>query len=231
MKNLIYFLFLLPALLVGDIAVTVPASSFSSTSDGGVSSFGRWGSSRGGFQLSWNITQDSGGSYSYIYTISKDVGSGGLNKGIGSFILELNPSITAGNLSSVITNISTPTVNSPSTFTPGSSGASFLPSSIYGIQFDPGNTGVATISFTSTNAPVWGSFYAQNRTGSATQGYAYNTAFSSNPTASTVDFSNWVPTVGGSSVLAPEPGTMLLLGSTLVFLEILRRRRKASSKS
>ena len=221
MKDVLFVLLFLPFMIFGDIAVSLPANSVSNGA--GVSSFGTW-TSKGGFQLGWSITE-SGSSYNYIYSIS-NASEGGLSKGINSFILELNPSVTASNLSTVITKSNTAIADGPKTFT--SSDISFLPGNIYGVQFDLNGSSTATISFTSTNAPVWGSFFADNGfTGGSSKGYAYNAAFGSDPNASTKDFSNWVPTVGGASVLAPEPSTMLILGSTLVAAAYIHKRRRS----
>lgn len=227
MKTTLGILFLLPlSTLFGEIAVTLPAKDAASTNSGDVYSSGSWGSSlSGGFQISWNITQ-TGSTYSYIYTLSNASG-GGLSKGVDSFILELNPNITSSNLSKVITDSNTSISGSPKIYT---SKDGYLPGSVYGIEFNVNSSSTATISFTSTNAPVWGSFYADNGSkGLFSRGYAYNTAFGSDPTASTKDFGNWIPSVGGSTaVLAPEPSTMLILGTTLVAAVYFHKRRKST---
>lgn len=228
----VMFLLLLYLPLFGDIAVSLPAKGSETSSLGDVTSLGKWSSSNGGFQIGWNITQ-SGSTYNYIYSVSQ-VNGGSLDRGVSTFILELNPSITASNLATVITSSSLPSsalISGPRTFSPGDSGSSsypFLPGSVYGVEFSGGGDGTFNFSFTSTNAPVWGSFYADNGQTGKNSGYAYNSSFSSNPDSSTKDFSNWIPTVGGPSVIAPEPSTMLFLGTTLAFALYIKRKKLMS---
>lgn len=229
MKKMFFLsLLLFPSIILADIAVTLPASSYASSSTGDVFSFGRWVNSSSGFKISWNITQ-SGANYNYIYSISGKTG-GSLSRGLDTFILQLNPSITPTNISTVITNVSANVVSSlgPQTFTPGDSNSSnypYLPGSIYGILVDFGSVNTTTFSFTSSYAPVWGSFYADNGEINSNRGYAYNASFGITPTVLS-DLTNYIPTVGGPSVLAPEPSTMLIMGTGLALIIYLKRRKE-----
>ena len=208
----------------------MPANSASNTGllglIGGVNGQANWsGTLNGGFQLGWNITQ-SGPNYNYIYTISNASG-GSLSRGATTFVLQLDPSITPSNLSTVITGANQTIVNGPRIIT--SADATYLPASIYGIEFNMSRSGTTTISFTSTNAPVWGSFYADNGFTNSNRGDAYNVAFGGTPTLATLG--NYVPTVGAMSVIAPEPSTMLILGTMLSGVLYFQRRRMMSKSS
>lgn len=220
MRTALFLLLFLPAIVLADIAVTLPSEETRDSSNG-VSSFGRW-KGDGGFQITWHITNEKEG-YSYIYTID---GKGRDNA--STFILQLNPDITPENVSTLITDSSVPIVAAAVTFKPGSAYAG-LPGEIYGIQFATSSKDATTISFTSAYAPVWGSFYAD--AGSKSSSYAYNEAFGSSPKAGSKDFSNWVPTVGGApGVIAPEPSTMLLLGSALVAVGYWQHKKRKAQK-
>lgn len=153
--------------------------------------------------LSWNISLNSG-VYTYLYSIT---GSASLPN---ELVLEVNPSYTNQNLSSLITHLTAGVNMSVITAT-----AHNEPTLTYIDFTNLGNS----LSFQTLSAPVWGSFQVFDNLG--------NTGFNANagipPTASTANGSNYVPTVG---LAAPEPKTWLLMGSALLAAGLITNRTR-----
>jgi hypothetical protein len=102
--------------------------------------------------------------YTYEYTLQTYAEA----NPISNLLIQLSDFTTVGNIS---TSVSTAT-NSTGTFTPATlTGLPFA--SMYGINFTiPGSTSHAfSIEFKTTNAPVWGNFFANDVN---SQGYAFN---------------------------------------------------------
>lgn len=206
---------LMPLALMADTAVPLPANS--STSN--VTANGSWGGGEGnGFQISWNIAQ-SGSTYNYTYTISNSEGGNLGGAHLQSFILQLSPDVTSSNIATVIQSPNF-TITGPQTFTQNGTYNGIPNGGIYGASFAiSGNPHKTTISFVSSLAPAWGSFYTQGTSNT----YAYNTGFGIQPGMGETNFTPWIPTPD-SAVTVPEPTTMLILGSTLSLAWYKRRQ-------
>jgi hypothetical protein len=153
-------------------------------------------------KLAWDI-RESGGIYTYHYTWYGDV------KALSHIIIELTEDTT-------ITPIGfTPEYANwgPSPENPG------MPDSFYGFEIDAvgEDTVIFDFSFTSTQAPVWGSFYAQNGQTGGEDVVAWNTGLA-NPEEGV-----FIPRPDGLQI--PEPGTLILLGAGLLGLWVIRRRK------
>ena len=208
---------LMPLALLADTAVPLPANS--STSN--VTATGSWGK-ESGFQISWNIAQ-SGSLYNYTYSISNTQGKNLGGAHLQTFILALSPDVTSSNIATIIQSPNY-TITGPQTFTQNSNFTGIPSGGIYGVAFNiTGNPAKATISFVSSLAPAWGSFYTQGDSPQST--YAYNAGFGTQPGTGTSNFTPWIPTPD-SAVTVPEPTTMLILGSSLG-LAWYKRRQEA----
>jgi hypothetical protein len=169
------------------------------------------------FVLSWDIEQLQNGDWSYRYFFENTDNGGPTTPDISHWIFEVSPTFTANDIFDDNFNVVGPDTFSPSQ---GNSNPG-LPGDIFGVKADNVPDDTQLFTFLSTRAPMWGNFYAKGG-----QEFAHNTGFTLPlPTDPNADFLNWIPvpdTTNGQGQ-APEPGTLLLLGTALVALS--RRRR------
>lgn len=218
---------------------TTPAAS-------GVVGNGRWApGTEGGLKISWEITF-AAGIYTYSYTFENADGSD-INPDVSHWILEVSPIITDDNVSTFIFGANatvvgpqtwTPDPATPGSTLPGANGGNpNLPAALYGIKFDTGSDNVddATYTFQSTQAPIWGDFYAKDGvgvTGSGPPGpatTAWNTGIGTDPTDSTRVFTDWIPTPDTVTTgVIPEPSSIALLGTVAGGVAYALRKRRQS---
>jgi hypothetical protein len=214
-------LILLPMAAMAD-TISASFTGTRSTTVGGVytNPGSNWdGTGDNGFEISWNITYNSTTQlYTYTYNVS-GVGSSNLAQKLSHLILEVtNPS----ELTDFIAN---PAIDDgPKPFSSGGSNPDMLASGIYGIKWNA-TTATYTVTFSTEKDPVWGDFYAKDGKvgGSQIWNIAYNTGFGTDPTSSTTDFTPWIATPDGG-VVAPIPGSLVLLGSGLLGLVGWRKK-------
>jgi hypothetical protein len=185
------------------------------------------GKHHNGFQIAWQITQASAGSaFHYEYTLS-GLGGEALGKTLSHWILEVaNPSSRSdfSNFSGIQEPYDGQYV--PADWQP-KQGSQGQPGDLYGIKFNSDRDYVKvgtrnyTFSFDTLCQPVWGDFYAKGSNGV----YAYNSGFGTNPDLLTTNFNPWIM-VPGAKTAAPLPGSVLLLGSGLLGLGLVRFRQR-----
>lgn len=188
------------------IGVHVPTHSFATLMEGSLST----PPSSGIFAtfwpqtLSWDINSLGGGLWQYQYTWTA-TGSGSQYRPLDYIVIE----VPGGSLSTdfVFGSPTTYSVLGPQNFSPISSIAA------YGIKFDANNPYQFTFTFASTLSPTWGDFFAKD----GGFNFAINTGFFS------ADGAAGHIAVPGIAT-APEPGTLLLLGSSLLATGVLGRR-------
>lgn len=182
--------------------------------------------SDGGFKISWDIT-NNGTDYTYKYTL--DTPLSGSAK-LSHWLLELSPTDANGNsLESYWESVFvTKTQGNYTDIGIGpiaanevgpATGATNvgMPSSLWGVKFTRDTDLTQTVvQFTTTQAPVWGDFYARDGggTGAGTI-YAYNLGFGTDPTAGTTNFLDWIARPDGDSSVLPEPGSLALFSLVL----------------
>ncbi|HLV02049.1 MAG TPA: PEP-CTERM sorting domain-containing protein [Acidobacteriota bacterium] len=186
-----------------------------STGGGGLVGTANW--DNGNFTLSWQITDNLDGTFTYNYIIS---GEGERHKNLSHWILELSQ---GPDWSGVFANITGPVEVKTHSQDAGNPG---LPGSVYGVKFDFRGL---DITFTTSQAPVWGDFYAKDgKTGGPGGGsdiIAYNANFGKDP-ANYTDFTGFIARPDGERTAVPEPGTLVLLGSGLLLSGLLRKRSR-----
>jgi len=171
-----------------------------------------------GTTLAWVITNPSPGIWHYKYIWDVDGTKGNLSH----FMLEVTNPASAGDFFNFVNaQLSS---GDPKIY-PAYSAPNFeMPYSLYGIKFAaPGGTGWSSVDvifeFDSTHSPTWGDFYARD----GGNGYAYNKNFSAVGVGDALNDGFHVAVPNGASV--PIPGALWLLGSGLVGLAVIRRKR------
>lgn len=192
-----------------------------STATGGVVGGGNYSATAGGFKIDWNITQNMDTTWTYVYSFTNAAGQPRTGPAVSHIILELSENFLPQDLLSVGSGILT---TSFGPFGPGPSNPGFpAAQSLSGVKFD---TDEATISFTTTRAPMWGSFYVKGGSSS----FAYNADFNG-PVVNRQQY--WTPAVDASGApldmillpdtVVPSPGSFAVVG--LAGLVATRRRR------
>ena len=198
---------------------------YASTPDtSGVVATDGWTDANGGFRISWDVSYD-GSVWNYAYAITDDP-TGQLNPELSHVIIEISPSVTS--LDGVIFDANFAQAEL-ALYEPGQPSNPNLPGDLYGFKVD----GHHVLTFSSTQAPVWGDFYAKDgRPQGDVWATAWNTGFGSDAVSGDDPFSGWIPTPdttggnGGDPI--PEPATMALLslgGISVLGVRRLRRRR------
>ena len=202
----------------------VSAGSFTGSrtapSSGGITEVGNYDN----ISLSWTILPETASLYRYTYTFANFV-----PPAISHFILELSDNCTATGecFRSTSSNIEF------GTFGPQASNPNFpAGQSIKGVKFEFGSATPAIYTFLSNRIPVWGNFYIKGGSNNDTGnnfGRAYNNALALSGFNSEIvtDFIARPDTIRipSNETGIPEPATYALIGSALVIVAMLRRRK------
>lgn len=203
--------------------------------DGGITATDGWRSDAGaGFKIVWDTEFITTGPYAnswyYEYRVSNASG-GNLAKGLSHIIFQVSEGTSRSDFFGFNVNelaVTGPRKEGPpGSGLPGSAANPGLPAVFYGLKFDQEydhteafNAYQFTLSFYSTRAPMWGDFYAKDGKSGGEDVYAYNADFGKPWYEGAYKIA--VP----DTVVVPLPGTLLLLGSGLLGLLELARRRK-----
>lgn len=206
-----------PTTYSGSLQYTPPADSGDCVIVGG----NDWSSNT--FTVSWVVTYDDttypGYPWKYEYTMNKAGGAAGYSH----VVIECSEALVFGDitgLSGATFDGTNPTLQTVGSGNPG------MPENIYGLRFDPPESGMTdwTWSFYSNRAPVWGDFYAKD--GGNPTNMAYNRGFldpdpTDGPSNDSVDCHILRP---DTCTVVPVPGAILLCGFGTISIGLLRRR-------
>lgn len=228
------------AFLIAGIASATPIpalADYSSSRSVGSGILGTWnwsGSGNNGFRISWQVTNSGTGStpWTYSYTLSGSAVPQSLSKDLSHLIVQLSDITTA-----MYSFPSGTDAAAPREYDPTSNGSSNfgMPGDLFGVKWNcASNCSNPTFTFSTSQAPMWGSFYAISGKKPGKEVYAYNTGFGTAPADGTIDFSTWIVTpdsrtIDASTVGAvPEPGTWVLMAAGVGALGVARRLTRSA---
>jgi hypothetical protein len=201
----------------------------------GVEAFAHWsGTGNNGFAIAWEVTDSGPGltPWTYRYTLSGSDGESDLSKALSHMIIQLSENVP--DASYVFPDGADS--EGPRVYDPESGGNSNfgMPGAMFGIKWNCGAAcNSATFTIVTSQAPMWGSFYAISGKKRGEETYAYNSGFGTVPAEFATDFTNWIVTpdtrtnlVDGPAV--PEPATWVLMAAGLGLAAGLRYRRASS---
>ncbi len=213
--------------VVSAAASAVPFTGYRTTDptdllNNGVDGKSGWSHDSGGFMITWQVTDNLNGTWTYRYTLTDESGDT-LTKTPSHIIIELSDV-------NVVIDPDSLEVKQDWSTQPGNSnpGLDSL-GSLLGVKIGWGSDNY--VEFTADREPKWGDFYSKDGVDGGQDVYAYNVGFGTEPTDLTTDFSPWIAvpdTEGGSppqGTLIPEPATITLLGLGLGGMFLRRRKR------
>jgi len=104
--------------------------------------------------LSWCVSSNSGGTFTYRYELTVDD-----DPGLSHLTIEVSPSFTEDNLLGVL--VGTLADHQPEVTNPSSNSNPGMPSAMNGVKFENDSALSWTVEFVSDRAPIWGDFYAK----------------------------------------------------------------------
>lgn len=241
------------------VDLNVDGTGVRSTSNGGIvidgiTGAGGWdGTGNNGFAVNWDISFDEVTSlFTYRYTIHGDgfdaMGDPlPLSKALSHLIISLSPTIdwaNGGGSFSLLNSDSSGLQGNPTfgEFDPNQGNSNpGMPNSVYGVKFDSsGDPLLFTVAFTTTQAPVWGTFYSKDGKDGGDDTFAYSSGFATSPDFNVFaqvgdDLIGYIPTpdteTGPPDIeipgVVPEPSSILLFGlGALGMIGYGYRRRK-----